>query len=99
MVPRASAASRGALNFQMKYFVYILKCERNKLYTGISKDPNKRFSTHLKGQGAKFTKIYKPIAIVYKEEFNSYKTAAQRENQIKNWRREKKDFLIKANNK
>lgn len=75
------------------WYVYVLLCADNSLYTGISPDPQKRFQQHLAGKGAKYTKSHKPVKIVYQEKFNSRSEALKREAEIKGWRREKK--LIK----
>jgi hypothetical protein len=49
--------------------IYVLKCSNNKYYVGKTlTDVDKRFNTHKKGQGAIWTKKYRPIEIlnVYK---------------------------------
>lgn len=76
------------------WFVYILLCENQSLYTGISKDIHKRFQQHLSGKGAKYTKIYKPVKIVYFEELENHSLAAKREIQIKSLPTHKKRELI-----
>jgi putative endonuclease len=78
----------------MNYYLYILLCENNHLYIGISEDVQKRFDTHRSGYGAELTKKNKPIKIVYTERFDSLKEARKREIQIKKWSREKKQKLI-----
>ncbi|MGL4677053.1 MAG: GIY-YIG nuclease family protein [Brevinema sp.] len=75
------------------WFVYIILCENNSLYTGIAKDPEKRFRTHLAGKGAKYTKIYKPICLVHCEEYTNHTLAAKRERQIKSYPVAKKQQL------
>ena len=45
------------------YYVYILRCEGDMLYTGYTNDVNKRFSAHSDGTGAKFTRSHKPQKI------------------------------------
>lgn len=45
------------------YIVYILRCEGNKLYTGYTNDLEARFEKHKAGQGAKFTRSFKPLEI------------------------------------
>ena len=49
------------------WFVYILLCLDNSLYTGIAKDPAKRFREHVAGKGGAYTRNHKPIRIVYTE--------------------------------
>ncbi|MBR8702288.1 hypothetical protein IX317_001974 [Fusobacterium sp. DD29] len=38
------------------YYVYILRCKDNSLYTGITKNLEKRYMEHAEGRGAKYTR-------------------------------------------
>jgi len=67
----------------------------NKLYVGITQNPQNRVYYHNKKRGAKFTKYKVDFKIMFLEEYNSLAGARQREIQIKKWRREKKEILIK----
>ncbi len=78
------------------YFVYILRCKGGSLYTGIARDPKKRFREHITGKGGAYTRSHKPIRIVYTEKASSYSTALRREHEIKRWPRQKKVRLIEA---
>jgi putative endonuclease len=78
----------------MSYFVYILECQKDKLYTGIATDVERRFEEHQNGTGAKFTKVFKPIRVLYTEETLSRSDALKREYQIKQLSREEKEQLI-----
>lgn len=49
------------------YWVYVLELVNKKYYVGISKDYKKRFEEHKRGEGSDFTKKYKPLHIVYKQ--------------------------------
>jgi len=77
------------------FTVYILRGPKNHLYTGCTSEFNKRIKRHESGNGAEFTKRNKTFELVYKEEYLTLKEARQRETQIKKWRREKKENLIK----
>ena len=44
--------------------MYVLECRGGVLYTGIAKDVEARFDAHLKGKGAKFTRLNPPLRIV-----------------------------------
>ena len=78
----------------MFYYLYILLCKNNKLYTGIALDVEARFLLHKEGRGAKYTQRNKPIKIVYREKFNSLSEAMKREIQIKKLSRRNKEDLI-----
>ena len=40
----------------MEYYVYIIRCKDNSLYTGITTDIERRYKEHELGTGAKYTK-------------------------------------------
>ena len=77
------------------YYVYLLRGIKNHLYVGISHDISQRIIRHKNGNGAGFTKRNRVYKLVYQEEFLTYSEARRRESQIKGWRREKKENLIK----
>ncbi len=78
-------------------FMYILLCEKDRLYVGSTIDLEKRLTQHFKGEGANFTKKLKPIKLIYFEEFISIIRAFQREKQVQRWSRTKKNALIEGN--
>ncbi len=78
----------------MTYFVYVLLCEGKNYYTGIAKDVTKRFSVHLSGRGAKYTRSFKPIKIVYTESHPDRSSAQRRETEIKKLTHEEKKELF-----
>jgi len=65
------------------YYVYIIRCEGNSFYTGYTKNVNSRLKRHLKGKGARYTRMHRPRKLVYTEEFSSMAEAMKREKQIK----------------
>jgi len=38
------------------WYVYILQCKNDTLYTGVTNDLSKRMQTHAKGKGSKYVK-------------------------------------------
>jgi hypothetical protein len=46
-----------------KFHLYVLKCEEGKYYVGKSYDFTTRYKKHLAGDGAFWTKRYKPIGL------------------------------------
>lgn len=81
----------------MKYFVYILECADRTLYVGSTNNLRKRVKEHndLK-RGARYTKLRRPVKVVYSEKFRTLLEAKRREREIKNWRREKKLALVNS---
>lgn len=79
----------------MSYFVYIVKCHDNTLYTGIATDVTRRLDEHNNSdKGAKYTKIRRPVELVYSEPQVDRSSASKREYFIKKLSREKKLQLI-----
>ncbi len=79
----------------MSYFVYILECSDKTLYTGIATDVHRRLDEHNNSdKGAKYTKIRRPLKLLYSEESENRSSASKREYEIKKLSREKKLELI-----
>lgn len=76
------------------WFVYIVECSDQSLYTGITNDIEKRIITHNKGKGSKAVVGKRPVILVYSEIYKNKIEAARREFEIKSWKREKKLQLI-----
>ncbi len=72
------------------FYIYILKCSDNSLYTGYTNDLDKRISMHNSGKGSKYVFAHKPFTLIYSESFYSKSEAMKREAEIKKWNREKK---------
>ena len=77
-----------------KYYVYILLTEKNTLYCGYTDDVQKRFEKHKSGLAAKYTRVNKPVKIVYTKEFASKSEAMKEECRIKKLSRNDKLKLI-----
>ena len=78
----------------MRWFVYMLRCENNDLYTGVTTDVDRRFREHRAGAGGRFTRANRPVALVYWESCLTESEAKRREAQLKTWPRRKKLALI-----
>ena len=80
----------------MKYFVYIVRCADSSLYTGITRNIEKRIWQHNNSKyGAKSIRGKRPVKLVYMERFGTIVEALKREREIKGWSRHKKLYLIK----
>ena len=77
------------------FFVYMVKNSINKLYVGVTENPTDRVWYLNQKRGAKFTKYKTDFEIVFLEEYFTLAEARNREIQIKKWRRDKKETLIK----
>lgn len=78
------------------WFVYILRCRNGSLYTGITTDIQARVSTHNSGKGAKYTRAFRPVQLVYSQRMKTSTRARQREAEIKSWTKNAKEKLVKT---
>ena len=76
------------------WYLYILRCKDDTLYTGITTDVEKRLEAHRSGKGAKYTRGRAPLELVYQEICGSHSDALRRERFIKALTREEKQRLI-----
>ena len=82
------------------YYVYLLECADQSIYTGITTDVARRLKEHQEGEaGARYTRAKKARRILYEEAHPTRSAALKRDAQIKNWRRERKLALVKENAK
>ena len=79
----------------MEWFVYMVLCDDNTIYTCITNDLKKRIEKHISGKGAKYFRGRKPLKIVYTENFKNRSIATKREIEIKRLNRREKETLIK----
>lgn len=82
------------------YFVYFLTNKTNDvLYVGGTNNLERRcLYEHREGIADSFSKKYRTHKLVYFEIFSDPENAIAREKQIKNWRRDKKDYLVHLKN-
>jgi putative endonuclease len=76
------------------WYLYILRCRDNTLYTGITTDVEKRLEAHRSGKGAKYTRGRGPLELVYTEECGTHSQALKREAEVKNLSRAEKLCLL-----
>ena len=79
----------------MPYFVYIMASQSGTLYIGLTNRLERRVYEHKQGLNEGFTKKYKCDKLVYFETHQDINEAKSRERQVKKYRREKKEYLIK----
>ena len=79
------------------YYLYIIRCADDTLYTGIAKNLTKRIEEHnTSPKGAKYTRTRRPVTLVYSEEHEDRSTASKREYVVKKMSRVKKLGLIEG---
>lgn len=79
-----------------QWYVYIIRTEKDRLYTGITTDIDRRFKEHsgLLPKGAKFFRSDKPDSIVYVVSCSDRSEASKKEAFIKKLKRIEKEKLI-----
>jgi len=66
------------------YYVYIVECADHTLYTGIATELERRVEEHNNSEkGAKYTRVRRPVKLVYSEEYPDRSAASKREYEIK----------------
>ena len=75
----------------------MLECSDNSIYTGITKNIEKRIKIHESGKGAKYLRGRLPIKLLHKEVFLSRSDASKREILIKKMNHKEKRKLINYN--
>jgi len=78
-----------------QWFVYILRCADDSLYTGITTNVTRRCEQHNKGTAARYTRARLPVSVEYVESQIGRGDALRREAAIKRLTRPQKDALIR----
>ena len=78
------------------WFVYILRCADDSLYTGITNDLPRRLEQHNAGTASRYTRSHLPVVLVYQESQANHSLALKRELAIKALSRKAKESLIRA---
>ena len=74
-------------------FVYMLRCGDGSLYTGITKDLERRLSQHRAGRASRYTRSRLPLALVWSREIEDWGDALREEIRIKRLSRAEKEAL------
>ncbi|QDU98086.1 GIY-YIG nuclease family protein [Lignipirellula cremea] len=77
------------------WFVYMLRCDDDSLYTGVTTDLERRCGQHNKGSASRYTRSRLPVVLVYQEEQADRSAALKRELRIKALTRRQKESLIR----
>ncbi|MBS0548654.1 MAG: GIY-YIG nuclease family protein [Proteobacteria bacterium] len=82
-----------------QYWVYILtSASGNAMYIGVTNNLENRVFEHRAGKGSIFAKQYRVTRLVHVEEYDNPTEAIAREKQLKGWRRERKNELVRTLN-
>ncbi len=83
-----------------QWVVYMLQCNDESLYTGITNDLKRRLNEHndnsVKSKAARYTRARQPVVLKYYECYNDRTEASSREYAIKKLTKAKKLRLIRT---
>lgn len=81
-----------ATSVNTPWFLYMVRCADDTLYTGITTDVERRINEHNSDDrtGARYTRTRRPVYLVYTEQVESRSAAASREAAIKKLTRRQK---------
>ena len=81
------------------WWVYLLRCNDNSLYAGVTTDIHRRVDEHNNSKlGAKYTRAKRPVSLAYLEEADDKSSACKREYQIRHLTKVKKEQLVSKYN-
>lgn len=65
------------------WFVYLIECRGESIYTGIATDVDRRYAMHVAGKGARYTRAHPPLRLLARFEFPDRSAASRAEYAIK----------------
>ncbi|CAA7615991.1 GIY-YIG nuclease family protein [Magnetospirillum sp. SS-4] len=81
----------------MSACLYILRCADGSYYVGTTRETlENRLAEHESGQFGGYTERRRPVTLVYHQHFDRIADAIAAERQVKGWRRDKKEALIRG---
>ncbi|OIO69278.1 MAG: hypothetical protein COW19_07235 [Zetaproteobacteria bacterium CG12_big_fil_rev_8_21_14_0_65_55_1124] len=81
------------------WFIYMIRCKDDQLYTGISTDVQRRFAEHQSGKGAKYLRGRGPLQLVFQQQAGSHSEALKAELAIKKLSKADKESIIRSGNR
>ena len=79
----------------MTFHVYILRCADGTYYTGHTDDLERQVAQHQSGAIPGYTHDRRPVALRWAQDFPTRIEALERERQVKDWSRTKKEALFR----
>jgi len=81
------------------WFLYLIRCKDNSLYTGITTDVSRRFKEHQGNdrKGSKFLRGKAPLKLVLKKKIGDKSLTSKVEASVKKMPKAKKELLVTGN--
>ena len=87
---------RGRATGRTCWLVYLIRAPGGEIYTGITKDVDRRLSQHETGQGAKYLRGRGPLAVVYRCRLGERGLALTVEWRIKRLAKSGKEAIVRT---
>ncbi len=78
------------------WYLYLIECKNGAYYAGITNDLEARYATHVRGQGAKYTKANPPLRLLGSKAYPDRPSALRAEWAIKQLQKSKKLAYLAA---
>lgn len=82
------------MKITMYYYTYMVRCDDNSIYTGMTNNLEKRISEHITKNGAKYTKSHNVIKLEVAWRSKDKSLACKLEYRIKQLTKKQKEKLI-----
>ena len=76
-------------------YTYILECADKTYYCGWTNNIEHRLNAHNDGSASKYTRVRRPVKLVYLEKSETKEEAMRREWEIKHLSRKEKEDLVR----
>ena len=77
-------------------WVYILECADGTYYVGSTTDLERRVSQHQLGEGAAYTRLRRPVRLLWSAQFDRVDEAFAFEKRVQGWSRRKREALMEG---
>jgi predicted GIY-YIG superfamily endonuclease len=82
-----------------RWYLYVLQCGDNTLYTGITNDLQRRIQQHNNGTASRYTRSRLPVVLAYQERCLGRSSALKKEYAMKQLSRKEKETYIAKKSK
>lgn len=78
-----------------QWFLYLIRCNNQSLYTGITTDVERRFKQHEAGKGARFLRGKHPLTLEFQTKIGTHSQALKAEHLVKKCSKAVKESILK----
>lgn len=82
------------MSAEERWFLYVLRCADQSLYTGIARDVKQRLEAHAAGKGARYTRGRGPLTLLVTRRCQCHGDALRLEYAFKQLTRTEKEHLL-----